>query len=642
MIMSSIKKNKTLQQQYTTNKTKKTTTKSLVGGSSKVAMRITITANDISEFQQTIALLIPKTMTMKSATEFNKPIKIDDKSFTGITFINIPIKTIQHLYVYNLYIRLYAFIILYCILVHKFRINISVTNNIILNKIFIILFRHMKINNIVIDITDEYLYKILNAYFTNCKYADNNETLNINIETSFTFTYTDNQLDNNPNALIKQISTIEITIPQSIRTVICNSPIQQPLSPIPQTETQKANGIDNLGNTCYMNAGLQLLYDMGDIRTYFKNTYPQKTIGSDTPITNINNTLAQFYYAYDTHKSQVALRLDNNNIYANFITATDLTTYVQHDAQEFLIKLLGIDLIDIEPKSTYTSIIATYKMCIQMDNNNKYTPLPLNDINNGNIIFETKSNISTTITLNIPQHTRYSDKLTIKTLFDYNFMNTLHNKSDKNAIAALCTIKGSALFYDNSCPHLQLERKHTNTDHINYEVLYNLSKYLIIQIVRIGHEPSEITAFETANNNFLQQYSALLILYNNQLREAKKTNNELEIAEHKANIASIEALRPKGPTPKKLLTEITLDPQLIINEGNTNKTYTYILKGCVVQLGNASAKGGGGHYIYYRYNESGTEPILLFDDSHVSLYDTNDSYSKLINTDAYVLLYRKK
>ena len=636
--MSLIKKNKTLQQQYTTNKTKKTKTKLFVGGSKKVPANID--ANNISEFQQKIALLIPKTMTITSASEFNKPIKIDDTSFTGITFINIPIRSIQDLYAYNLYIRLYAFIILYCILVHKFRINIGNTNNIILNKIFIILFRHIKINNIVIDITDDYLYKILNKYFTNCKYADNNETLNINIEKSFKYTYTDNQLGNNPDALIKQISTIEITIPQSIITVICNTPIQQPLAPIPQTEKQIAKGIENLGNTCYMNAGLQLLYNIGDLRTYFKNTYPQP-IGSYTPITNINNTLARFYFTYDKLASPISL--DNNNIYANFITATGLSTFEQHDAQEFLIRLLGIDLIDIIPKSTYTTTTATYKMCIQMDNN-KYTPL--HGIDNDSIIFESTGSIriNTTITLNIPHHTIESGKLTnLKEIFDYNFMNIKHNKSNTNAIAKISNQKSAEPCNNADCTHLHLplERNHTIQDHINYEVLYNLSKYLIIQIVRIGHIPSEKKNFYTVNTDYLGKLEA----FETQLQAAYTQQNTLYIKRLETQISLLKSQRPICPSPKKLLIPITLNPQLTINEGNTNNTYTYILKGCVVQLGHASTKGGGGHYVYYRYNADGTYPEYCFNDSDVTRLSANtisQDTKNAILTHAYVILYERK
>ena len=620
MIMSLIKKNKTLQQQYTTNKTKKTKTKLFVGGSKKVP--VNITANDISEFQQKIASLIPKpkAMTMKSATEFNKPIKIDDKSFTGITFINIPIITIQHLYKYNLYIRLYAFIILYCILVHKFRINISDTNNIILNTIFTILVRHMNINNIDnIDITDDYLYKILNKYFTNCKYTDNNEVLYINIEKSFTYINTQWKLGNKPNALITQISTIEITIPQSIRTVICNPPIQQPLAPIPQTEKQIAKGINNYGNTCYLNAFLQMLWDIKTLRDYFINN-------SFDIINNLQKT------------PQTILDKKNlTTLYNNKIsTLFESSGIIPKDV--VINWVPGIHIIEAEDIDRHNKSINSLSMFFKAYSNNlKQNTNTTNNLTLSSFTRERVEDLINYYKFNKITIGRQEDTTEMQTLFAifYDYLNNTDMQSVMNSLGVIlitntfCENNIGNFNSDNEYSHrLTLPINLHNNTKENLSVMYLLNKYCEKEKWEVSNgTPS---ADRSASGCTKYTYTQNKICPIN-INEDNKSSYII------INISRFSFSKTTRTSTKNMIN-ITLDPEISFNS-SLFPHIKYVLQGCIVHIG---SHFNGGHYIYFRYNESGTAPILLFDDDRVSPYDTKHPYSELINTNAYVLLYRRK
>lgn len=97
------------------------------------------------------------------------------------------------------------------------------------------------------------------------------------------------------------------------------------------------NGINNIGNTCYMNAGLQLIFNCTILTKFFLNNNFKS---------NILNSYKYLLYQYDEN------RLDPN-IIKNIIGKKNknFNNNDQNDSHEFLITL--IDLLDEELKKEF-------------------------------------------------------------------------------------------------------------------------------------------------------------------------------------------------------------------------------------------------------------------------------------------------
>ena len=83
-----------------------------------------------------------------------------------------------------------------------------------------------------------------------------------------------------------------------------------------------------------------------------------------------------------------------------------------------------------------------------------------------------------------------------------------------------------------------------------------------------------------------------------------------------------------GTNYYKKRNRIETNPYLIINNGR------YQIIGCGLHTGSAN----GGHYVYIGYDDNG-RPAVKFDDSQI--YQVQQAEVELINTDAYMFLYKK-
>jgi uncharacterized UBP type Zn finger protein len=83
-----------------------------------------------------------------------------------------------------------------------------------------------------------------------------------------------------------------------------------------------------------------------------------------------------------------------------------------------------------------------------------------------------------------------------------------------------------------------------------------------------------------------------------------------------------------GTNYYKKRNRIESNPYLIIDNGR------YQVIGCGLHTGSAN----GGHYVYIAYDDNG-RPAVKFDDSQI--YQVQQSEVELINTDAYMFLYKK-
>ena len=190
--------------------------KTLIGGATTTPINIPIPIpipilQNITDFQERIASLIPKQMTYIDTTSYSNTITLkrsDLMKYDNALTVNN-----------NLVIQLYAFIILYCLLVHKFKITISNESNIkILKKIVGILITQLP-KNIPFDTINNNLFGFMNAsaYFTGFTINNKLYSRDAPINADAIYRYITHVQSSKKDG-IDILETIEIKIPTGIYT----------------------------------------------------------------------------------------------------------------------------------------------------------------------------------------------------------------------------------------------------------------------------------------------------------------------------------------------------------------------------------------------------------------------------------------
>ena len=629
-------RNKTHKRVYNKHKYVK---KSLVGGSYN---RITSTDTDIDSFHKKMFAYIDSgSITHVSLETFNTDITIQKATFTNN-------------------IILYAFLILYFIKEYTFKIDISKQSNIdILTKIIkdVIL---VKLKNYVSNINTtqtqrvynnnenfifddiknkiednttnmsdakkQFIFRFLQQYFTKSNIQD----ISAYLEIINTVTIIDSIIIHNTPTPKTQVSarpplTLTSTSTSTLRPPLTSQPQRPPqpsqlvLPTIIHQTRQNLNFVgvgilNSSGQSCFMNACLQLLWDIDILRKYFITI-------SDAEIQKLDGLLKQNYRTKHVDGTTTINQKFKND-----------HAEIKEICNQFLPKNTNDNDNELNAKRLYMRALKQiFTIYNKAQQNNTIGYINLNE----------------TLVDGIP-----ADKL----LYDFVY------RTDKN-----CT-------YGKQCDATEMMRVLQFFDYfITNQQIYEVYK----QINVISHETStcvdknkitnvhdkHIILFTTSElpiNSSSTNIEELIKSYTT--HDTLDADNTCSV--HNAifsktiNIIPLQCTKyiiftlnrfsfdKKHKSSHKILIPITLNDKITFTN-NANIQVNYVLCGCVVHIGSSPH---GGHYVYYRYNNDGTRPSVCFDDTKVininnytsDLRNGSNTMENEILQNAYIILYTRK
>ena len=338
------------------------------------------------------------------------------------------------------------------------------------------------------------------------------------------------------------------------------------------------SGIDNINNTCFMNAPIQMLWSIPEIRDEILGLTEERIAeyrkDTNKVIKNINNTKDKNDITHYL-EIQINIAVCLNNIFNFFEDNKNPKKYYKD--KEFLAYLRDIYSLNRkqEDASEYlTNVIFVYFSKIYIPNsNNKYLK-PLIDIS---CIYKETSKINCTYP--IPKHTRNDKEIYTEIL---NLPISTNTKTIKDCIDTYCKVE-------------KFPTKSTTPGSPNYIKGCLMKENDVIEHDNKGNILNEGPGTKKL---ILSHFS------NNLIINFKRFNNN-----------------------KKLNYKIKPNKPLHIGSDS------FQLKGCIVHSGGT----GGGHYVYLVFDDNG-DPVKYISDSSVS--DKDSSYTDYLQN-GYLYYYRK-
>ena len=355
------------------------------------------------------------------------------------------------------------------------------------------------------------------------------------------------------------------------------------------------HGIQNIGNSCYMNSVIQMFWTIPELRYQILNYIEDTSVHPNTDIQTLldkqKTVIVYLKKIFDFFKNN-----DNNVVYLDETNLINLRKFfIDNSNRSVEDKLNETETIRQQDAEEFFEIISII-----------FTPtyMPKKDI------AYTGSYAEPLIDLN----GKYTQ--TTLDICDFPLPQEILNNNDNlrktpkidNAYILQVEVKGNTL---SDCINSfifgeRMESTNETDDNGNIKIKDN----------RIG--------------NCLNATDEDLVIVKGVLKNKGPATRTIKISNFSNNlIIQVKRFKTKVPfTGIKNIASITPDKELKINDTN------FKLKGCIVHLGSSA---GGGHYVYVIFDDNG-EPIKEISDSTVSLI--NNSYNGYL-TNGYIYYYRK-
>ena len=359
--------------------------------------------------------------------------------------------------------------------------------------------------------------------------------------------------------------------------------IKQSINIDPQ---KKRPGLQNLGNTCFLNSLLQLLYSIIDLR--------EKIVTVDEVV------IDEDYSA----NSALALALDTGNDPKSRIRDS------REDDPQFQI-LRSADLLRINKKKATTIIQSLRTLFIEMSTS---SGSPVNHKSSIQRIFNTQGMV-------IGNQEDCSEflRFIFSAIQETDNMQDLFNLFKMNFVEKkTCVATGDQ--YDLEFPNsfdYSLELEPCNT------IQESIMSFLKNEVIS---EPTNFLKDWCENQPFSKQMN---IVFNPQFKyfilSIKKTQGNIHGAAFSAD---------------KIIKPVTVNGIIRVpNYNNQHEPYIYfVLQGLCYHVGGAK----GGHYFYLEFDQTGSiVPIRSYNDSDVQDLKLSDASRFDIHTNGYLFLYKK-
>jgi len=346
-------------------------------------------------------------------------------------------------------------------------------------------------------------------------------------------------------------------------------------------EKLEYKGITNFGNSCYMNATIQMLWSIPEFRIFFNAISLE-----DIDTINFKERKTIKHPINKIEKSYISKNIDKNalislfNIFDYFSNKTNKTPYIMKKNIYQGLRRINTHEQIVKNKNKYLIQVKMFKYKSQEDS------------------FEFFSHIFDSLKDNIINNT------SITNLIDsFKFQETsVFTCSETNKIVE------SDTKYDGF--YLTLEITHNS-------VKQNLQEYLKVEDLSTNIS-NKLDACNTLHNLLLNK--KLKFIFNEKIKNL---------------IVIIKRFSHEGNDGNKIRSIVTPEPILNFNTIDTINPHNIVFKlqGCIIHLGNTPRAG---HYIYLVFDKDGN-PNKIINDS-INNQTPDNSYL----TDGYIYYYRRE
>ena len=357
-----------------------------------------------------------------------------------------------------------------------------------------------------------------------------------------------------------------------------------------ESETTNYTPLYNIGNSCYMNSAIQLLFGIPEFITIIKNQ------DSDSNGINALKLLAEYFKGGSRYVRGNILNIDD-------IREKLSITISNNGNNNNMKKAKQISLEEELKKQTIYNQLYLQEKYIQVDTA-EFILLKIFDLLDENHIFIDLFGFRPDEEI-LCKEGEPTKIVHPKQHFEKTLQITLYNEEEKKTLVGLIMDDFDIDGY--------------KTD--------NLQSYIKESYNSEFYGPNDqpyrctIQGYFDGNSHRIVSYNTKKYIIINLKRFFSYDPAFLKTGIHNKN---------SNPITRKLKFEIEPNPVIMIDRRNA-----YKLKSCIIHIGERS---NGGHYIYLNFDDQG-KPLHIIDDNSVYLYDGETNHSHNYKKYGYVYLY---